>query len=136
MPLEIDRLKTELDAKRPLTSGELSRFREEFITEFTHDSTAIEGNTLTLQETERVLQGVTIAGKPLSEHLEAIGHRDAFVYVEELVRDKTELTEREIKRIHSLVLLDKPDDRGRYRSVPVRVGEHTPPQPYLVPVQI
>ena len=47
----------------------------------------IEGNTLTLQETALVLEGVTIDKKPLKDHLEAVGHRDAFLYVQELVKN-------------------------------------------------
>jgi len=81
-----------------------------------------------------VLEGVTIDQKPLKDHLEAIGHRDAFQYVETLVRDKTELSEYVIKCIHSLVLMDRPEDKGVYRRISVRImgAFHEPPQPYLV----
>ena len=85
---EVDALKTELDKRRPLTQGELQRLRDEFLIEYTYNSNAIEGNTLTLQETALVLEGVTIDKKPLKDHLEAVGHRDAFLYVQELVKDK------------------------------------------------
>jgi len=102
--------------------------------EYTYDSNAIEGNTLTLQETAMVLEGVTIDQKPLKDHLEAIGHRDAFKYVEELVKNKTELSKYVIKCIHSLVLMDRPEDKGVYRRIPVRImgAFHEPPQPYMV----
>jgi hypothetical protein len=82
----IDAKKKELDRRRPLTPGEVQRLREEFLVEFTYSSNAIEGNTLTLRETAMVLEGITIDKKPLKDHLEAIGHRDAFVYVEQLVK--------------------------------------------------
>lgn len=133
--IKIDRKKEELNKKRPLTSGETKRLYEEFCIEFTYNSNAIEGNTLTLQETALVLsEGVTIAQKPLKEHLEVIGHRDAFIYIQKLVTDKVKLSERVIKDIHSLVLMDKSEDRGVYRKVPVRImgALNEPPQPYLI----
>lgn len=134
----IDEKKKKLDSLRPLTAGEVERLREEFLVEFTYNSNAIEGNTLTIQETAMVLEGITIDKKPLKEHLEVIGHKDAFEYVLHLVHDKVPFSERIIKEIHSLVLMDKPQDKGVYRSVPVRImgAAYTPPQPYLVPIQM
>ena len=130
----IDRKKAELDGKRPLTQGELDRLNEEFIVEFTYNSNAIEGNTLTLRETDMVLRGLTVDKKPLKDHLEAVGHKEAFEYIRELVKDKTELSENVIKNIHFLVLADKKDDRGVYRRIPVRImgAHHEPVQPYLI----
>ncbi|MBE5752438.1 MAG: Fic family protein [Clostridiales bacterium] len=132
--LQIEKKKAELDLRRPLTAGEVERLHEEFMVEFTYNSNAIEGNTLTLRETEMVLQGITIDKKPLKDHLEVIGHKDAFYYVCELVREKADLSERTIKQIHSLVLADKPMDKGVYRRVPVRIlgASHEPVQPYLI----
>ena len=130
----IDAKKAELDKKRPLTAGEVERLTEEFVVEYTYNSNAIEGNTLTLRETDMVLKGLTIAQKPLKDHLEAIGHRDAFRFMADLVKDNIPLSESIIKQIHYLVLADKPDDRGKYRNVPVRImgAENTPVQPYLI----
>ena len=130
----IDALKAELAKRRPLTQGELEKLQEEFSIEFTYNSNAIEGNTLTLQETALVLEGVTIDKKPLKDHLEAVGHRDAFLYILQLVQDKAALTERTIKEIHALVLMDRPQDKGVYRRIPVKIlgAYHEPPQPYLV----
>ena len=135
---KVDALKAQLAKRRPLTQGELERLREEFLVEFTYNSNAIEGNTLTLRETALVLEGITIDRKPLKDHLEAVGHRDALLYVEQLVADKASLTEYAIKSIHSLVLMDRPNDKGVYRSIPVTImgAHHQPPQPYLVPVQM
>ena len=99
-----------LKHRRPLTEGELERLHEEFLTEFTYNSNAIEGNTLTLRETDMVLRGLTIGKKSLKEHLEVIGHRDAFEYVKQLVNDQVELSESVIKDIHYLVLSDKKED--------------------------
>lgn len=123
-----------LDSKRPLTPGEVERLNEEFTVEFTYNSNAIEGNTLTLRETDYVLQGLTIDQKPLKDHIEAISHKEAFDYVHQLVEEQTPLTESIIKQIHYLVLTDKKEDRGRYRQVPVRImgADHTPSQPYLI----
>lgn len=135
---EVDALKAELDKRRPLTQGELQRLREEFLIEYTYNSNAIEGNTLTLQETALVLEGVTIDKKPLKDHLEAVGHRDAFLYVQDLVKDKVPFSESIIKQIHTLVLMDRPEDRGVYRRIPVRImgAYHVPSDPILVPEQM
>lgn len=135
---EVDALKQELDRRRPLTQGELKRLRDEFLVEYTYHSNAIEGNTLTLQETALVLEGVTIDRKPLKDHLEAVGHRDAFLYVQELVQNHTSFSEQVIRQIHTLVLMDRPEDRGIYRRIPVRImgAFHTPPDPILVPEQM
>lgn len=134
----IEELKAELDTRRPLTQGELERLNEEFMIEFTYNSNAIEGNTLTLQETAMVLEGITIDQKPLKDHLEAVGHKDAFLYVQDIVSNKMPLTEFVIKNIHSLVLMNKPEDKGVYRRVPVRImGAFTEPvQPYMIEPKI
>lgn len=130
----IDRKKAELDTMRPLTAGEVARLTEEFTVEYTYNSNAIEGNTLTLRETDMVLRGLTIDQKPLKDHMEAVGHKEAFDYVRELVQEKAPLSERVIQQIHYLVLADKKDDRGVYRRVPVRImgAQHEPIQPYLI----
>ena len=130
--------KAALDKCRPLTEGEVQRLYEDFMVEYTHNSTAIEGNTLTLRETDMVLRGLTIDQKPLKDHLEVVGHKDAFWYICDLVKTKAELTESVIKQIHTLVLGDKPQDRGVYRRVPVRImgALTTPVQPYLIEPKI
>ncbi len=131
---QIDRKKLELDRCRPLTEGEVERLNEEFVVEYTYNSNAIEGNTLTLRETDLVLRGLTIDRKPLKDHMEAVGHKEAFEFVRELVSDNVPISEQVIKQIHYLVLADKKDDRGVYRRVPVRImgAQHEPTQPYLI----
>ena len=131
---QIDRKKRELDTRRPLTEGELERLNEEFVVEYTYNSNAIEGNTLTLRETDLVLRGLTVDSKPLKDHLEAVGHKDAFDFVRELVKENAPLSEHNIKQIHYLVLADKKQDRGVYRRVPVHImgAHHEPAQPYLI----
>lgn len=130
----IDRKKRELDTRRPLTKGEVERLTEEFIIEYTYNSNAIEGNTLTLRETDMVLRGLTIDRKPLKDHMEAVGHKEAFDFVRNLVKEQVPLSENIIKQIHYLVLADKREDRGVYRRVPVRImgASHEPVQPYLI----
>ena len=131
---EIEVKKTELDSRRPLTQGELERLNEEFLVEYTYNSNAIEGNTLTLRETDMVLRGITIDKKPLKDHLEAIGHKDAFNYMVDLVKEKKELSESIIKQLHTLVLADKPEDRGIYRRVAVRImgAKHSTANPLSI----
>jgi hypothetical protein len=131
---QIDLKKVELDSRRPLTAGEVARLNEEFIVEYTYNSNAIEGNTLTLRETDLVLRGLTIDRKPLKDHMEAVGHKEAFDFVSELVKDNIPISESIIKQIHYLVLADKREDRGVYRRVPVRIvgAQHEPVQPYLI----
>lgn len=130
----IDRKKIELDSRRPLTDGEIERLMEEFTVEYTYNSNAIEGNTLTLRETDMVLSGLTIAQKPLKDHIEAVGHKEAFEFIQGLIKDQVPLSESIIKQIHYLVLADKKDDRGVYRKVPVRImgAKHESVQPYLI----
>ena len=130
----IDRKKKELDSCRPLTEGEAERLNEEFVVEYTYNSNAIEGNTLTLRETDLVLRGLTIDKKPLKDHMEAVGHKEAFDFVSDLVKENVPISESIIKQIHYLVLADKKEDRGVYRRVPVRImgAKHEPVQPYLI----
>ena len=132
--MEVDYKKEKLAAMRPLTAGEVERLRDEFMIEFTYNSNAIEGNTLTLKETAMALEGMTIDKKPLKDHLEAVGHRDAFLYVQDIAKKDTPLSESVIKNIHALVLMNRPEDKGVYRRIPVKImGAYTEPvQPYLI----
>src|SRR5699024_8902431 len=129
-----DRKKAELDARRPLTEGEVESLTEAFVVEYTYNSNEIEGNTLTLRETDMVLRDLTIDQKHLKDHMEAVGHKEAIYIVQDLVTEQEPLSESVIKQIHYLVLADKKDDRGVYRRVPVRImgAKHEPVQPYLI----
>lgn len=131
---EIEQKRERLDTMRPLTPGEVKRLQDEFMVEFTYNSNAIEGNTLTLKETAMVLEGMTIDRKPLKDHLEAVGHRDAFLYIQDIAKQDAPLSEFVIKNIHSLVLMNQPEDKGVYRRIPVRImGAYTEPvQPFLI----
>lgn len=132
---EVDTLQQELRSLRPLNAAELKRLRDEFVIETTYNSNALEGNTLTLRETALILQeGITIAEKPLRDHLDVIGFKDAFYYMIDLAGKDVPLTEKTILDIHAMVLMHDAENRGRYRRVPVQIlgALHTPPQPYMV----
>lgn len=132
----IDMLHEKLKSLIPLNESEVRRLREEFIINNTYNSNAIEGNTLTLRETALIIsEGMTISQKPLKDHLEVIGHRDAFEYILALANQDEVLTERVIKDIHSLVLMNDNMNRGIYRSVPVTIAESQtePAKPHLIP---
>ena len=108
--------------------------------EYTYESNRIEGNTLTLQETALVVnEGVTISGKSMREHLEAINHTEAINYIKDIAKQDIEISERTIKEIHALILhgIDR-ENAGRYRTVPVMISgsTHMPPQPYLIEKQM
>lgn len=135
---QVNNLKKSLDSCRPLTPAEVEAIKEVFLVEHTYNSNAIEGNTLTLQETALVLQGVTIDKKPLKDHLEAVGYKEAFQFIEELAKQDKDLSEYDIKSIHNLVLAHRPEDRGTFRRVNVRIaGALTNPvQPYLIEPKI
>ena len=136
--LDIQRKRERLSEMRPLTQGEVERLAEEFMIDFTYNSNAIEGNTLTLKETALALEGMTIDQKPLKDHLEAVGHRDAFLYVQDVAKQELPLSETVIKNIHALVLMNRPDDKGVYRRIPVRImGAYTEPvQPYMIELRM
>jgi len=120
-----------------LRSKNSYRIVEALELEYTFESNRIEGNTLTLKETDLVVnKGLTISGKSMQEHLEAINHKDAISYVKDLVQSDTILTERELLTIHNLVLRGiDPANAGKYRNVQVMISGsgHQPPQPYIVP---
>lgn len=130
---DIDKAKAELDSLRPLALNTLASLREKLSLEWTYNSNAIEGNTLTLRETKVVLEGITVGGKSLREHFEAINHRDAILYVEELVATHEPLSEWQIKNIHGLVLKGVDDNEaGRYRRENVVIaGTSTAPPDFL-----
>lgn len=125
----LDHLKSILNSYRPLSDSIVKNLRDELILRWTYNSNAIEGNTLTLQETKVALEGITIGGKTIREHFEAINHKEAILYVESLVKDNEPLTEWEIKSIHALVLKNIDNDNmGKYRNINVLISgaEHRP----------
>lgn len=126
----LDALKSKLDAHRPLAPDLVRNLRKDMVLRYTYHSNAIEGNTLTLMETKVVLEdGVTIGGKPLRDHLEAVNHADAITYLEALVQEDVPLDERILKELHQLVLRGIDIEAGCYRSANVIISGagHTPP---------
>lgn len=136
---KLDALKAKLDEYRPLDKAVTANLHEELVLQWTYHSNAIEGNTLTLKETKVALEGITIGGKTLREHFEAINHRDAILMVEELVEKQQPLDEWAIKNLHQLVLKNiDTENAGRYRDVNVLISgaEHRPPNALQVPEQM
>ena len=133
---EVDRLKKELDSKRPIPKATLKSLKETINLEWTYNSNGIEGNTLTLRETQIVLEGITVGGKSIKEHLEAINHEKAILYLDELVKDKQPITEWNIKNIHQLILKEIDNENaGRYRkeNVTIKGATHIPPDYIKIP---
>jgi Fic family protein len=130
---EIDALKKKLDQFRQYDSFRISQALE---LEYTFESNRIEGNTLTLRETDLVInEGLTISGKSMREHLEAINHQEAIGYIKHLMEKNSILNEREVLSIHNLILRGiHPEDAGRYRRVQVMIkgSSFMPPQPFMV----
>ena len=131
--------KADLDRLRPLSPGALANLEHAYDLELTYTSNAIEGNTLTQIETNLVIeQGVTIGGKKLKDHLEAIDHYDAIRYVREIARQTTPLGEFDVRNLHALVVKRAdPEIAGRYatsgRYVNTDAGRHAFPSPAEVP---
>lgn len=136
---KLDALKAKLDQYRPLNLQVVNNLHENLVLQWTYHSNAIEGNTLTLKETKVALEGITVGGKTLREHFEAISHRDAILFVDELVSKQQPLDERTIKSLHQLVLKNiDADNAGRYRDINVLISgaTHKPPQAIQVPEQM
>jgi Fic family protein len=126
---EIDALKSSLDGLR--TTLDNATIRDALRVEFLYESNRIEGNTLTLRETQMVVnEGMTISGKSMREHLEAINHKEAVLLVEDIVAKRLPLSESVLKQLHALVLhgIDR-ENAGHYRRVPVLISgsRHVPP---------
>lgn len=132
----LDTQKVRLDSFRPIPAYKIKSIKESLDLEWTYNSNSIEGNTLTLMETLVVVKdGLTIAGKTLQEHFEAVNHTEAIQFVEELVQPGYTLHKRDILEVHALVLdkIDK-DIAGRYRTGDVRIqgANFTPPDALIV----
>lgn len=128
---ECDTLKARLSEMRPLPAKALEKIQNALNIEYTYESNRIEGNTLTLSETALVVnEGITISGKSMREHLEAVNHAEAVDYIRELAQKEVEISERVIKDIHALILHGiNRENAGRYRSVPVMMAGSTDTPP-------
>ena len=133
---EVDNLKKELDNKRPIPKDTLRTLQEKINLEWIYNSNGIEGNTLTLKETQIVLEGITVGGKSIKEHLEAINHEHAILFLQTIVNEDNPITEWNIKNIHALILKEIDNENaGRYRSenVTIKGATHIPPDFVKVP---
>jgi len=135
--LRIQKKKKQLDQLRPIPTVILEKLKKQLALEWTYNSNAIEGNTLTLQETRLVLEeGITIKGKPLREHFEAKNHEKAIQYLEKIIQQNFKCTESRIFEIHKLVLDGIEEDvAGRYRNGQIRIigANFIPPAGHKVP---
>jgi len=134
---DIDQKKEKIDRARPLPKTILSKLTEYLDIEWTYNSNAIEGNSLTRQETMLILkEGLTISGKSMREHLEATNHKNAIEYLNDLLTKVEPITQEDIKKIHHLIL-EGIDNKyaGRYRDVEVYITGSTylPPKPINLP---
>jgi Fic family protein len=131
--------KARLDRLRPLSPQALANLEHYYDVELTYASNAIEGNTLSAVETTLVIEkGITVGGKPLKDHLEALDHYEAMHYIRALGRHSEPLTQGDIRNLHSLVVQrSQPDIAGRYADLPrfvrTETGRHTFPSPAQVP---
>jgi Fic family protein len=134
---EIDILKTKQVGFRTYDSDKITQSLE---LEYTFESNRIEGNTMTLQETNLVLhQGLTISGKSMREHLEIINHHEAIGYIKDLIQKNTILNEREVLSIHNLILRGiHPEEAGRYKinQLKTQGSSHLPPSTLTVPKEM
>jgi len=128
---QIDVLKSKIDGYRPLSKNLANSLHDKLVVEWTYNSNAIEGNTLTMSETKVVLEGITIGGKSMVEHLETINHREAILFIEDLISSKEDLTEWNLKNIHALILKEIDNSNaGKYRreNVLISGARHVPPK--------
>ncbi len=134
---KVAELKAKWDSLNPLPAKTLETLRKDWEITHTYHSNAIEGNTLTLNETKAILlDGVTISGKTLREHLEVVNHREAMRFVTRLASSDAPLQEKEILELHRYILTGiQSEDAGRYRSVRIRVAgaQRIFPNPLKVP---
>jgi Fic family protein len=129
--------KVQLDSNRPLSENVVKRLHRNMEIEYTYNSNAIEGNTLTLRETQLVIrEGMTISGRSLNEHLEAKNHPKAIEYIEGLLDH--ELTEDIVLGVHDIIFSDILENAGNYRNTQVYIegSEYLPPPAFEVPALI
>lgn len=127
----VDRKKMEIDQARPLGPTALGSLKADFTVRYAHETTAIEGNTLSLAETQVVLEdGVTIAGKSVREHLEVLNMRDALNWLERVVQDDASVTEHTVYEMHRIIMSGiLKEEAGFLRREPVYIvgSAHVPP---------
>jgi Fic family protein len=132
----LSELQQQWQAQKPLESSQLQKLQSYFNLAYTYESNRIEGNTLSLQETNLVVnEGITIGGKTLQEHLEAINHQEAIHFIEQLVVNLQTFNKSVLLQLHQLILMGiDTKNAGVFRTVEVRISgsKHLPPSPLLL----
>jgi Fic family protein len=133
----IEGKKIELDRFRPFPPEIIHKLDEQFTLEWTYNSNAIEGNTLSLQETDLVInRGLTIGNKTLKEHFEAVNHKEGIQFLYDFVKKRKGLDEEVILGVHKIILKNISDiDAGHYRNTNVMItgAVHLPPSAIKIP---
>src|ERR1700686_2999371 len=116
--------KEQLDAMRPVSREALLALQKSYDVDLTYTSNAIEGNTLTLRETAELIEhGITVGGKPLRDHLEAVDHYDAVLWIRELAAKATPIDENTVRELHRrIVARSLPEIGGIYSTLPRRIA--------------
>ena len=132
----LSELQQQWQAQKPLEASQLQKLQTYFNLAYTYESNRIEGNTLSLQETNLVVnEGITVGGKTLQEHLEAINHQEAIHFIEQLVVNLQTFNKSVLLQLHRLILMGiDTKNAGVYRTVEVRISgsKHIPPSPLLL----
>jgi Fic family protein len=120
----IEEKKARLDRLRPFSAAALAQLQKHYDIELTYSSNAIEGNTLTLRETAEVIEhGITVGGKSLREHLEAVDHYDALLWMRGHAATAKPIGEDVVRELHRrIVARSKPGDAGVYSQLPRRIA--------------
>ena len=120
----IKKKKARLDELRPLSHGALIALQKSYDVDLTYTSNAIEGNTLTLRETAEVIEhGITVGGKSLRDHLEAVDHYDAVLWMRELAGQSAQIGETTVRELHRrIVARSQPEIAGIYSPHPRRIA--------------
>jgi Fic family protein len=130
--------KARLDALRPFSQEALRSLQKSYDVDLTYTSNAIEGNTLTLRETAEVIEhGITVGGKRLRDHLEAVDHYEAVLWMRELAGSETPIGEQTVRELHRrIVVRSQPEIGGAYSTLPRRIAGSPVifPNPAKVPV--
>lgn len=134
---QIAEKKAELDQLRPLSSQVIASLQKYYDVELTYTSNAIEGNTLSLRETAEVIEhGITVGGKNLRDHLEAVDHYEALQWMRDLAGQEAPIGEAVVRELHRrIVARSQPDIAGMYSRFPRRIAGSavTFPNPVKIP---
>jgi Fic family protein len=132
----LSKLQQQWQAQKPLEASQLQKLQTYFNLAYTYESNRIEGNTLSLQETNLVVnEGITVGGKTLQEHLEAINHQEAIHFIEQLVVNLQTFNKSVLVQLHRFILMGiDTKNAGVFRTVEVRISgsKHVPPSPLLL----